>query len=103
MVSIAADGENLIYKEGICEMIYEKNRVYIIFVSIASLSNQKASWKKVPQLCHFSLDQVLQNYFDLSDMNHSDQKYRISFDTESTIWYGADSLQLIKEKAIHVL
>ena len=39
MVSIAADGENLIYKEGICEMIYEKNRVYIIFVSIASLSN----------------------------------------------------------------
>ena len=36
-------------------------------------------------------------------MNHSDQKYRISFDTESTIWYGADSLQLIKEKAIHVL
>ena len=46
---------------------------------------------------------VLQNYFDLSDMKHSDQKYRISFDTESTIWCGADSLQLIKEKAIHVL
>ena len=39
MVSIAADGENLIYKESICEMISEKNRIDIIFVSIASLSN----------------------------------------------------------------
>ena len=39
MVSIAADGKNLIYKESICEMISEKNRVDMIIVSIASLSN----------------------------------------------------------------
>ena len=101
MVSIAADGESLIYKESICEMISWENRVDISYIfehGFISLSYQKF------QNCAIcSVDQVLQNYFDLSDMNHSDQKYRISFDTESTIWYGADSLQLIKEKAIHVL